>query len=335
MGGMLDVRLHTFRLAEPFRIAHGTSATRQVVRVSAGGAVGEAPFVPYYGESPEDTVLWLSGTGGRETRAARLALDLLRLDQADEAPALAAARRLGPGRTPEAIRACRSFSIPTDLREFAERVRAVARQFRVLKLKLGSGDLGHDEAVVAAARTAAPQACLLADVNGGWSVTETLAMLPRLAALNLRLVEQPFHHNLGLEAWRELAERRRALPGPQLPVYADESAQSAADVATLAGLAQGVNVKLLKCASFAGAVEMMAAARRQGLGVLLGCMIESSVGVTAAAHLAPWADYVDLDGHLYLADDDFQGVAFDANGRLVMPLGRGLGVRPRQPFCHD
>ena len=74
---------------------------------------------------------------------------------------------------------------------------------------------------------------------------------------------------------------------------------------------------------------MIQAARNHGLGVLLGCMIESSIGITAAAHLAPWADYADLDGHLYLAEDDYQGVTFDPNGFLIMPDAPGLGVRPR------
>jgi L-alanine-DL-glutamate epimerase-like enolase superfamily enzyme len=73
---------------------------------------------------------------------------------------------------------------------------------------------------------------------------------------------------------------------------------------------------------------MIAKAREHGLGVLLGCMIESSLGITAAAHLAPWADFADLDGHLYLADDDFFGVRFDESGWLVMPAGPGIGARP-------
>jgi L-Ala-D/L-Glu epimerase len=120
-----------------------------------------------------------------------------------------------------------------------------------------------------------------------------------------------------------------ARPAEALPVFADESAQNAADVRELAGLADGVNVKLLKCGSFGGGIEMIRAARTLGMGVILGCMIESSIGITAAAHLAPWADHVDLDGHLYLSDDDYCGVGFDESGCLVMPETPGLGVTPR------
>jgi L-alanine-DL-glutamate epimerase-like enolase superfamily enzyme len=89
-----------------------------------------------------------------------------------------------------------------------------------------------------------------------------------------------------------------------------------------------VNVKLLKCGSFAGAITMIEEARHHGLRVL-GCMIESSIGVTAGAHLAPWADWVDLDGHLYLADDDYSGVLFDASGCVEMPDQPGIGASRR------
>jgi L-alanine-DL-glutamate epimerase-like enolase superfamily enzyme len=196
----------------------------------------------------------------------------------------------------------------------------------VLKLKLGSGEVDFDEAVVAAARKAAPGATLFADVNGGWAVDEAARMLGRLGRYGLTLIEQPISSKLGDEAWAELGAKS---PEGALPVFADESARGAGDVRRLAGRVQGVNVKLLKCGTFAGAIEMIAAAREHGLGVILGCMIESSIGVTAAAHLAPWADYVDLDGHLYLADDDYVGLSFDPMGRLVMPAGGGIGVRPR------
>ena len=82
-------------------------------------------------------------------------------------------------------------------------------------------------------------------------------------------------------------------------------------------------------ASFAGAVRMIETARQHGLGVLLGCMIESSIGITAAAHLAPWADMADLDGHLYLSDDDYYGLTFDESGCILLPEEAGIGARLR------
>lgn len=324
---MVEVELKTLHLHEPFRIAYGASSTRQVLRVRCGGFAGEAPFVPYYQEKPEDALAWVNGRrDGVESHAGRLALDLLERDRRGEPLWQSAQAVLGAGRAWGGIAGCRSLGIPENLAEYAERVGEVARQFSVLKVKLGSGDVAFDEAVVAAARMAAPEATLFADVNGGWSVDEAAEMLGRLPRYGLKLIEQPISSKLGDEAWAELKAKS---PDGALSVFADESARNAGDVRRLAGLVAGVNVKLLKCGTFAGAIEMIAAARELGLGVILGCMIESSIGVTAAAHLAPWADYVDLDGHLYLADDDYVGVTFDAAGRLVMPSGGGIGVQPR------
>jgi len=324
---MPEVELKTLHLTEPFRIAHGVSSTRTVVRVREGDAVGEAPFVPYYNESQEETVAWLKGNReGEGSKAGSLALDLFHLDRVAAPVWQSVEKILGPGKPWGSIHACRSLGIPTDLKAFAEKVRETARQFRVLKLKLGSGDLDHDEAIVATARATAPGATIFADVNGGWSVDETVQMIGRLFPHNLVLIEQPIHHRLGIEGWEELKAKA---PVVTLPLYADESAQNAEDVHRLAGLVLGVNVKLLKCASFGGGIEMIKAARQHGLGVILGCMIESSLGTTAAAHLAPWADYVDLDGHLYLSDDDYLGITFDDEGRVVMPQACGIGARPR------
>lgn len=326
---MPTVELKTLHLTEPFRIAHGASATREVVRVRQGEAVGEAPFVPYYGESVEETLAWLEGRHpGPGSKAGRLALDLCRQD-AHQMPLWQHAQEiLGPGRPWEKIFACRSLGIPEDLTVFRERLKETARQFPVLKLKLGSGNLDLDEAIVATAREAVPHGTLFADVNGGWTVAETVHMLERLRRYDLVLIEQPVHHQLGIEVWEELrALRKEGDP----PLYADESAQNAEDVHRLAagGLVQGVNVKLMKCASFDGGIQMVAAAKAHGLGLILGCMIESSLGTTAAGHLAPWADFVDLDGHLYLSDDDYVGIEFDPEGRVLMPKGNGIGARPR------
>lgn len=329
---MIEVELKTLHLTTPFRIAHGSSSTRQVVRVKEGQSVAEAPFVPYYHEDVEATLAWLrSGGPAKPGRAAELALDLLRCDQECRArgvPLSALVPESLPMKKAGRVAACRSFSIPTDLKAYAAEVAETAQRFQVLKLKLGSGDLEHDREILKTARAAAPGAEIIADVNGGWSVAETVGMLAEAAESGLALVEQPFHHSLGIEGWQELKSRRAAEPALPIQLYADESAQNADDVGALAGLVDGVNVKLLKCGSFAGAVRMMAEARKHGLGVLLGCMIESSLGITAAAHLAPWADFADLDGHLYLADDDFFGVRFDESGWLVMPAGPGIGARP-------
>ncbi len=327
----MHFEIKTLHLSEPFRIAHGTSATRQVLRVSNGELVTEAPFVPYYGEDPALTLAVLNQAVLPEVlpRTAGLALNLLRHDiighQTGRTLAAYAESKLGTPvhHTPPG---CRSFSIPEDLDVFADKVREIATQFPVLKLKLGSGDLGLDIAIVSVARYAAPHAKLLLDVNGGWDMAEAPLMIEKVAEYSPTLIEQPIHHCLGVEGWVEL---RALLPGNPPPIFADESVQTVEDVIALADFVDGVNIKLLKSGSLDAAVAMIAAAREQGLQILLGCMIETSLGTTAAAHLAPWADWIDLDGHFYVADDDFMGITYDASGNLIMPNRPGIGAVPR------
>lgn len=327
----MPASLRTFELVEPFRIAHGTSTERTMLRVSWEGVAAEAPFVPYYGDDPGETLALLErGAPFDELpRTAQLALNLLDHEIAarsgDRPLSAWAAEKLGDP-TDFVPSGCRSLGIDEDLDRFAAKVAALAERFRVLKLKLGSGDLGLDLALVSVARRIAPEAELILDVNGGWDPTEAPMMIVKLMESRPALVEQPFHHRHGLEAWERLREE---LPENAPPVYADESAQDATDIPLLAPYVGGVNVKLLKCGSFDGAVAMIATAREHGIGVLLGCMVESSLGVTAAAHLAPWSDWIDLDGHFYLAQDDYTGLEYDDEGRLVMPARRGIGAIPR------
>lgn len=328
---MPEIELKTLHLTSPFRIAHGASSTRQVVRLKDGDSVSEAPFVPYYHEDVGSTLEWLRHPqGAPPTRAAALVQDLLHHDLACRARGIRLSA-LVPGHLPRKtgpIPACRSFSIPTDFSDFARLVADTARQFRLLKLKLGSGDLQQDRQIIITVRKAAPEATIIADVNGGWTVQNTLDMLPHLEDHRLTLLEQPFHHDHGLAPWQEFQRLRRS-SAATIRLFADESAQNAEDVIKLAPYVDGVNIKLLKCSTFLGAIQMIETARQHGLGVLLGCMIESSLGITAAAHLAPWADIADLDGHLYLSDDDYEGVQFDPDGFLQMPDRPGIGALPR------
>jgi L-alanine-DL-glutamate epimerase-like enolase superfamily enzyme len=332
----LHAEVKTLHLTTPFRIAHGVSSERQVLRVSYGKAMGEAPFVPYYHEDPTETLRWIQeldwniGPAPQEgPKAGRLALDVLWHDWLGRRDSKPVWQLLGIG-TFASASACRSFSIPSDLDEFKELVANVNRQFRVLKLKLGSGNIDFDEAIAAYAHEAAPNAKIFADANGGWSVADASTIIPRLLRRDIAFVEQPVHHERGTDIWREL---RSALPSRSMPLFADESAQSAADVDQLAELADGVNVKILKCGGLRQAVTMIERARACRVQVMLGCMIESSIGVTAAAHLAPLADWIDLDGHLYLADDDSMGLNFDDAGELNMPKKPGIGaaIKPISP----
>jgi L-alanine-DL-glutamate epimerase-like enolase superfamily enzyme len=206
--------------------------------------------------------------------------------------------------------------------ELRRRVRSAAG-FPILKLKLGSGDLEADETAVRVAREETG-AGLCVDANGGWSVDEAATIIPRLATYDLLFIEQPLpQHNS--EMWHDLRAR---LPEGMPPLIADESVRQSADIPALAGAADGVNIKLAKAGGLREARRMIALARALGMQVMIGCMVETSVGVTAAAHLAPLADYADLDGNLLLVNDPYVGATW-SEGRLSLPDEPGLGVKRR------
>ncbi len=150
---------------------------------------------------------------------------------------------------------------------------------------------------------------LRVDANEGWTFDGALERLPELARLGVEFVEQPLPA-AQLDAIRELRQRS------PLPFIADESVHDAADIPKLAGAFDGINLKLAKCGGIAPALEIIAVARAHGMKILLGCMIESSLGIAAALSVASLVDWLDLDGHLLIANDPFHGLGF-ANGRLV------------------
>ena len=198
--------------------------------------------------------------------------------------------------------------------ELRQRV-AQAAAYPVLKVKLGTD---HDEQIIRTVRAAAPDKILRVDANAAWSAKQALAMIDVLVACGVEYVEQPVAAH-DLEGMRFVRERSA------LPVIADESCLVAADVARLAGIADGINIKLSKCGGLREALRMIATARAHGMLVMAGCMIETSLGITAAAHFAPLLDYADFDGAALLADDPFRGATIE-RGRIVIPSGPGLGV---------
>ena len=142
-----------------------------------------------------------------------------------------------------------------------------------------------------------------------------------LADNNFELLEQPLAKD-DLEGLRALRNRS------PLPIIADESCMNASDIPRLDGAVHGINIKLSKCGGLAEARRMVHEARRRDMKVMLGCMIESSLGITAAAHLAPLVDYADLDGAALLEDDPFRGATIE-DGMIRLPVEPGLGVRLR------
>jgi L-alanine-DL-glutamate epimerase-like enolase superfamily enzyme len=146
-------------------------------------------------------------------------------------------------------------------------------------------------------------------------------MLPVLKEFGVTLLEQPLPPS-ELDGLAEVTRRA------EIPVIADESCETADDIPPLVGKVDGINIKLAKCGSLREAIRMIAVARAHGLMVMVGCMIESSIGITAAAHFTPLVDIVDLDGAALLADDPFVGASIDG-GQVSLPPGPGLGLRRR------
>ena len=159
---------------------------------------------------------------------------------------------------------------------------------------------------------------LYVDANEGWSAGQTLEYLPHLADCQVRMLEQPLPRDQR-EGYRQIQERNPT----QIPIFIDEGVHGPDDILSWVGLVDGINIKLAKCGGLARARQMIDLARAHSLQIMLGCMIESSLGITAAAHLAPLVDFIDLDGAALLADDPFVGMWLE-RGRLIMPGGLGL-----------
>ncbi len=189
----------------------------------------------------------------------------------------------------------------------------------ILKIKVGGDD---DEARLRAIRDEAPNAELYVDANTGWTVKEALRKMPMLEEMRVAFVEQPLPAE-DVEGLRLLRK------GSRLPIIADESCETADDVARLVGAVDGINIKLAKSGSLREAVRMVHVARAHGMTVMLGCMVESTLGIAAALQLAPLVDYLDLDGALLLAEDPFTGPGMNDDGTLRFNTEPGLGVAHR------
>lgn len=219
-----------------------------------------------------------------------------------------------------------SFTLGLDDPEVMARKARAARGWPVLKVKLGV-ERAREEAVLGAVRAEAPDAVIRVDANAGWTADEAVERVRWLAGQGVEFVEQPLPPD-------DLEGHRRVRKASPIPVVADESCVTAADVPGLAGAVDGVNVKLAKCGGPLAALRAIHAARACGLKVMLGCMLETTLGIAPAAHLSPLVDWADLDGAHLLAEDPFRGPGpaspggpGDADpGRIVLGDGPGLGV---------
>lgn len=326
MARTLEAHVERFPIAGTFTIARGSRTEAVVVTVAVrdGGHTGRGECVPYarYGETPESVLAQIEvaralveAGGDRQdllqgmpAGAARNAIDCAMWDleaKATGVPAhvLAGLARVAPATTCFTI----SLGTPDSMAVAA----AAAAHRPILKVKLGGGE--EDPARIAAVRRAAPDAELVVDANEGWTPETLLPYAEACAAAGVSLIEQP------LPAGTDgvLAELRCPVP-----LCADESAHGIDTLDEVAARYGALNVKLDKTGGLTAALSLVEAATQRGLGIMVGCMVGTSLAMAPAMLLTGRARFVDLDGPLLLARDRDPGLTY--NGSIVYPAPRTL-----------
>jgi L-Ala-D/L-Glu epimerase len=321
----LAVAIERWPLAARFTIARGskTEAVTVTVTLSEGGAIGRGESVPYarYGETVEGAIAAIEALRGRlETGldraelqaamppgAARNAVDCALWDLAAKQAGRTVAALAGLP-VPKPVTTAYTLSMDS-VAAMAAAARAQAGR-PLLKLKVGgAGDLDRVRAVHANA----PQARLILDANEGWNEADYRRLTPVLGSLGVEMIEQPFPADRDAV----LAD----LPHP-IPICADESCHDRASLARLRGRYDAINVKLDKTGGLTEALALVAAARAEGLDIMVGCMLATSLAMAPAILLAQQARWVDLDGPLLLARDRVPGLAYA--GSVVRPAAAEL-----------
>jgi L-alanine-DL-glutamate epimerase-like enolase superfamily enzyme len=335
----LEAEVLNLRTRHPFIIARGGRSDFETVLVKlidqdGVEGWGEAAPTKFYGETTETCLAALNAY------ATMLPDDPFKIEDAELAwftllkrnPATRAAlstalhdlvgKKLGvpvyqlwgldPAKAPQS-----TFTIGIDTPDRIKLKVKEAAQYPILKIKLGSD---RDLEILQAIRDATDRE-IRVDANCGWNVKHTIRMLPVLKEFGVTVLEQPLPPRQldGMEQIRRHAD---------IPLIADEDCETVSDIPSLIGKVDGINIKLAKCGSLREALRMIALARAHGLMVMVGCMIESSLAITAAAHFTPLVDIVDLDGAALLAADPFVGATIDG-GQVRLPTGPGLGVSRR------
>jgi len=326
--------------AHPFQIARGTRKQYEVfvITLESDGVQGwgEAAPQPFYGESPMSVRAAVQSIGRlldvdpeqaranlntqgselfemlRPHASVRAALDVALWDLRGRREAKPVWQLIGADAAKAPLT---SFTIGFDQPEVVDAKVDAAGPYRILKVKVGlPGDLEILDRVIARSGKT-----VRVDANEGWDLDTAIEKTRKLYPRKIEFCEQPLPHGDedGLRESKRLS---------RVTVILDESIVDPADVGRCHDQGHGINIKLMKCGGITPAISLVEAARANGMSVMIGCMIETSLGITAAAHVSPLCDFADLDGNLLLASDPFSGVRVE-EGRLVLPDQPGLGVR--------
>jgi L-alanine-DL-glutamate epimerase-like enolase superfamily enzyme len=335
----IDAKPVDLRLSTPFRISRGVQNTSSnvIVQIHYNEHVGYGEAAPdeYYGENQETVLACISTFAGnlgedpfliedimshldhliRLNPAAKAAVDMALYDLVGKMLNVPVYKLLGlnPKHTPHT-----SFTLGIDTPDNMAKKALLARDYPILKVKAGTK---HDLDNLKAIREVST-ATIRVDANTAWTPKEAIKMINALAPYGIEFVEQP-------TSPRNLDGLRLIRDNVPVPIIADESCVTIEDIPGLAECVDGVNFKLMKSNGITTVLKMIHVARAHNLRVMIGCMIESSLAITAAAHLTPLVDYADLDGHLLIDNDPYEGVKV-VNGKLMLPNAPGLGVRKIQ-----
>ena len=321
------------QLKDPFKIARrATDASRQVVSVEIDRGIGETAPARFYGETVETVsvalktlapalpndldaihdVMAIVETTLGGNYAAKSAIDMALHDRLGKKLGVPLYKLWGlnPDKTP-----CTSFTIGLDEPAVMAEKTKRAEAYPILKVKLGTP---RDIEIIQTLRNVTDKP-IYVDANTAWTPKEAVRKIRELARYGVELIEQPAKPD-------DLAALKFVRENSELPIIADESVKRTSDIPGLAECVDGINIKLVKCGGLLEAYRMINVARAHGLSVMIGCMIESSLGITAAAHLTPLVDYADLDGHLLITNDPYTGVTLD-KGKLILPERPGIGIK--------
>ena len=328
----IATKITKLQLKHPFKIARReTDSFREIISVKIDGGIGEAAPSMFYSETVhtvdafietlkptlcgdldqiQDVMLELDKTH-KGHYAAKSAIDMALHDRLGKKLGVPLYKLLGLNsqKTPYT-----SYTIGIDEPELMAKKARQAESYPILKVKLGT----HQDIEILEAIRNVTDKPIYVDANTAWNPKEAISKIKQLREYGVELVEQPTDPE-DLDGLKFVSEHS------DLPIIADESVKRSSDIPVLADSVDGINIKLAKCGGILEALRMIHVARAHGLLVMLGCMIESSLGITAAAHLTPLADYADLDGNLLISNDPYNGVKLE-NGKLILPDRPGIGV---------